>query len=66
MATQWLLNGGILTTYKSWDDPPSASYKWGYTLQPLQPLEMAENKGLGGGFKDFLFSPLFGEDSHFD
>ena len=21
---------------------------------------------LGGGFKPFLFSPLFGEDSHFD
>jgi len=21
---------------------------------------------LGGGFKDFLFSPLLGEDSHFD
>ena len=21
---------------------------------------------LGGGFKDFLFSPLFGEDSQFD
>ena len=21
---------------------------------------------LGGGFKDFFFSPLFGEDSHFD
>ena len=21
---------------------------------------------LGGGFKDFLFSPVFGEDSHFD
>ena len=21
---------------------------------------------LGGGFEDFLFSPLFGEDSHFD
>ena len=21
---------------------------------------------LGGGFTDFLFSPLFGEDSHFD
>ena len=21
---------------------------------------------LGGGFNDFLFSPLFGEDSHFD
>ena len=27
-----------------------------------------ERKGgfLGGGFKHFLFSPLFGEDSHFD
>jgi len=24
------------------------------------------NGKLGGGFKDFLFSPLFGEDSHFD
>ena len=23
-------------------------------------------KTLGGGFKYFLFSPLFGEDSHFD
>ncbi len=25
-----------------------------------------ETLGLGGGFKYFLFSPLFGEDSHFD
>ena len=24
------------------------------------------NKNLGGGFKYFIFSPLFGEDSHFD
>ena len=24
------------------------------------------NPMLGGGFKHFLFSPLFGEDSHFD
>ena len=24
------------------------------------------NAKLGGGFKHFLFSPLFGEDSHFD
>ena len=24
------------------------------------------NNALGGGFKHFLFSPLFGEDSHFD
>ena len=23
-------------------------------------------ESLGGGFKDFSFSPLFGEDSHFD
>ena len=23
-------------------------------------------ENLGGGFKDFLFSPLLGEDSHFD
>ena len=26
----------------------------------------AEHTQLGGGFKYFLFSPLFGEDSHFD
>ena len=25
-----------------------------------------EITGLGGGFKHFLFSSLFGEDSHFD
>ena len=25
-----------------------------------------ERKKPGGGFNDFLFSPLFGEDSHFD
>ena len=25
-----------------------------------------EYRDLGGGFKYFLFSPLFGEDSHFD
>ena len=30
--------------------------KGNFILQPL----------LGGGFKDFLFLPLFGEDSHFD
>jgi len=29
---------------------------------PLQLLDLE----LGGGFKYFLFSPLFGEDSHFD
>ena len=25
-----------------------------------------KTSSLGGGFKYFLFSPLFGEDSHFD
>ena len=25
-----------------------------------------KNQPQGGGFKYFLFSPLFGEDSHFD
>ena len=34
--------------------PLLVSYKWSY------------NPYLGGGFKYFLFSPLFGEDSHFD
>ncbi len=28
MAFSWLINGVLLTTYKSWDDPPS-----GYLLQ---------------------------------
>ena len=27
---------------------------------------LGELSNLGGGFKHFLFSPLFGEDSHFD
>ena len=30
------------------------------------PGSPSENGNLGGGFKYFLFSPLFGEDSHFD
>ena len=29
-------------------------------------LVMLLDVTLGGGFKHFLFSPLFGEDSHFD
>ena len=29
-------------------------------------LKLFCHQTLGGGFKDFLFSPLFGEDSHFD
>ena len=45
----------------------------GFFLENLRFLgsTSAESKGpnhlqLGGGFEDFLFSPLFGEDSHFD
>ena len=29
-------------------------------------MQMYGNFELGGGFKYFLFSPLFGEDSQFD
>ena len=29
-------------------------------------IPIVENPLLGGGFKHVLFSPLFGEDSHFD
>ena len=31
---------------------------WDFNYQPQLVL--------GGGFKDFLFAPLFGEDSYFD
>ena len=44
------------TPYSSW-------VFMGYN--PQESLENTINT-LGGGFKDFLFSPLFGEDSHFD
>ena len=30
------------------------------------PLGRFQGLSLGGGFKDFLFSPLFGEDFQFD
>ena len=41
--------------------PKVTSYrdKWGE-------ISNATKNTLGGGFKDILFSPLFGEDSHFD
>ena len=32
----------------------------------FQPLKKKIYVFLGGGFKDFLFSPLFGEDVQFD
>ena len=37
-------------------------------LAPLGKLPVAEEgkSQLGGGFKDFLFLPVLGEDSHFD
>ena len=34
--------------------------------QEIFESRIAEFSRLGGGFKYFLFSPLFGEDSHFD
>ena len=37
----------------------------GSKTQKGQPVWL-ENGWLGGGLKYFLFSPLFGEDSHFD
>ena len=36
------------------------------SLQPTWPLKMDVGSDLGGGFKYFLFSPLFREDSQFD
>jgi len=38
---------------------------------PIHPIHhittnQPQTKNLGGGFKYFSFSPLFGEDSHFD
>ena len=35
-------------------------------IRPLKSDGCEENPFLGGGFKYFLFSPLFGEDFHFD
>ncbi len=34
--------------------------------QKLKTTDLQKITQLGGGFKHFLFSPLFGEDSHFD
>ena len=34
--------------------------------QRMRVEETDEDLKLGGGFKYFLFSPLLGEDSHFD
>ncbi len=39
---------------------------WEMLYDKIIANEMMELEYLGGGFKHFLFSPLFGEDSHFD
>ena len=45
--------------YKSWGIFPRGWVIW--------IIQLSTKKGiLGGGFKYFLYSPLFGEDSHFD
>ena len=38
----------------------------GYHLDPSNAVMSLSHKQLVGGFKYFLFSSLFGEDSHFD
>ena len=56
---------------------PSSPYVWlvavvGVVVGDWVPTKSAEtwqltcDGWLGGGFKEFLFSPLLGEDSHFD
>ena len=35
-------------------------------FEPLNHFRWMGDDFLGGGFKHFLFSPLFGEDSNFD
>ena len=35
-------------------------------LNPGKSQDSFESLELGGGFKDFVFSPLFGEDFQFD
>ena len=61
---------------QSWDHPnvPGTSIFLIFLLNALfgtvfvwSGLSLREDQQqLGGGFKDSLFSPLFGEDSHFD
>ncbi len=52
---------------------PAKIYNWGFNNGNIWqlPTQNIKNKctwqiQLGGGFKYFLFSPLLGEDSHFD
>ena len=53
--------------------PPDSEHQKGvrrgwvcWCIYPLDSFELPTKKYLAGGFKYFLFSPLFGEDSQFD
>ena len=46
--TSWLVNGGLLTTYKSWDDPPSSR------IPIKQPVGFSKNAIFGAPQKWFL------------
>ena len=79
-ARSWGLTITMVTNYlhPSWDDPPSG---FQVDLSPSRMFAARKVLGsmgykllytsvktnlLDGGFKYFLFSPLLGEDSHFD
>ena len=49
-----------------WLDLVGADWLGEDNFGPLESQKELQNLQLGGGFKYFLFSPLFGEDSHFD
>ena len=51
--------------FGDWKPPEFQGFK-GLRSEGSLPTSTALEGVLGGGFKDFLFSPLFGEDSHFD
>ena len=50
----------------TYEYPPCPGHMIQIWLIPKEYIEMFFNKQLGGGFKHFLFSSLYGEDSHFD
>ncbi len=53
-----------------YSEPSSRGHFKEYTFTKgatlLGPIQKSDFYNLGGGFKYFLFSPLFGEDSQFD
>ena len=65
------LHGYYNYLHPSWEDPPSGSFPFSNVcggingLQTILYTQVTTNL-LGGGFKYVLFSPLLGEDSHFD